>query len=82
MLLLHPQQDPRSFGLCLPPPRPCRLEQLELTSRDCEQLMPQSLAEAEARVMALSEELARVDNDIVESEAKNELCKLLEIRTQ
>ena len=60
----------------------CRLEQLELTSQECAQLMPQSMAEAEARVAALEEELARVENDILEAEAKNELYKLLEVRTR
>lgn len=60
----------------------CRLEQLETTSKDCEQLMPQGLEPLQARVEELAKELATLEAGIVEAEAKNELYKLLEIRTR
>jgi len=60
----------------------CSLEQLETTSHDCEQLMPQAMESLQARVAQLAADLASVEQDIVEAEAKHELYKLLEIRTR
>ncbi|KAL4440036.1 hypothetical protein ABPG75_003037 [Micractinium tetrahymenae] len=58
------------------------LAQLETTSRDCEQLMPSGEEALQARVAELSAELAAVEQDILEAEAKHELYKLLETRTR
>lgn len=68
--------------LSMPPVPLGRLEGLELTSQECEQLMPQSALDLEARVQQLTEELGRVEESIVEAEAKSELYKLLEARTR
>ncbi|KAL4854466.1 hypothetical protein ACK3TF_004820 [Chlorella vulgaris] len=57
------------------------LEQLETTSRDCEQLMPRAMEGMVGRAEALSGELAGVEQSIQEAEAQHELYKLLEIRT-
>ncbi|EFN52866.1 hypothetical protein CHLNCDRAFT_138354 [Chlorella variabilis] len=58
------------------------MEQLETTSRDCDQLMPQGMAELVGHVEGLGGELAGVERDILEAEAKHELYKLLEVRTR
>ncbi|PRW33225.1 outer dynein arm-docking complex subunit 1 [Chlorella sorokiniana] len=58
------------------------VEQLETTSRDCEALMPQAMANLQARVAALTGELAGVERNMLEAEAKHELLKLLEVRTR
>ena len=68
--------------LPLPPVCCCRLEALETTSRDCEQLMPQAQVALAGRARQLAAELAGVEGDILEAEAKHELYKLLEIRTR
>lgn len=57
------------------------MEQLETTSRDCEQLMPRAMEGMVGRAEALSGELAGVEQSIQEAEAQHELYKLLEIRT-
>jgi hypothetical protein len=60
----------------------CRLEALETTSRDCEQLMPQAMADLTGRLEALSAELGAAERELVEAEAQHELYKLLETRTR
>ena len=44
--------------------------------------MPQAMAALAGRAGQLSAELAGVEQDILEAEAKHELYKLLEIRTR
>ena len=80
----HSQKQPACTNIPAPSPPvcPCRLEALETTSRDCEQLMPQAQAALAGRARQLAVELAGVESDISEAEAKHELYKLLEIRTR
>lgn len=63
-------------------PARCRVAQLETTSRDCDQLMPDGEEALQARAGQLAAELASVEQDILEAEAKHELYKLLETRTR
>lgn len=44
--------------------------------------MPQGMAELVGHVEGLGGELAGVERDILEAEAKHELYKLLEVRTR
>ena len=53
-----------------------------MTSRDCEQLMPRAEQDLQAKAVRLEEELGLGEQEFVEAEAKNELYKLLEIRTR
>lgn len=64
------------------PPLRRSMEQLETTSRDCDALMPAAEGALQARLATLTSELAGVDGDIIEAEAKHELYKLLELRTR
>lgn len=48
---------------------------------DCEQLMPRGEGGLAGRAQELGAEVARVERDIGEAEAKHELYKLLEVRT-
>lgn len=58
------------------------MEQLHTESRDCDALMPQALPTLQALLAALEGDLAAVERDQVEAEAKHELYKLLEVRTR
>lgn len=85
--LLQRDVQPRQPPYLPTPPSPAlphrrSLEALQTESRDCEALMPAALPALEARLGGLEGELAGVERDQLEAEAKHELYKLLEVRTR
>ncbi|KAK9808645.1 hypothetical protein WJX72_001158 [[Myrmecia] bisecta] len=58
------------------------IARLSVTSRDCSKLMPDGQPDAQARVQQLQEEMAVLDEELIEAEAKNRLYTLLGERTR